>query len=65
MPPVDRPRKRRQRCMFVWGDQSVVGMPWLGACPNPATETMPGFLPELHLCLEHRRLVEELIDLAT
>ena len=45
-------------CMFAMDVDSP-------PCQEPATETMPGFMPPYYLCLEHRRLVEALIDMAT
>ena len=45
-------------CMFAMDELSP-------PCMEPATETMPGFMPEYYLCYEHRKLVEDLIELAT
>lgn len=45
-------------CMFVMDTDSP-------PCMEPATEIMPGFIPDYYLCYEHRKLVETLIDLAT
>ena len=52
-------RARREQfvfCMFAMDTDSP-------PCMEPATEIMPGFLPDYYLCLEHRRLVEALLDM--
>ena len=45
-------------CMFAMDTDSP-------PCQEPATETMPGFLPPYYLCLEHRRLVGALLDMTS